>query len=627
MPTIAEIIESRYSRRNMLRTALRGTALMGGMSALSGCTVATLTQIAVDGVKNDVGATSPLRFTEISKGRDARHHLPAGYSATTLMRWGDSLHGSESFNPHQFSAAQQARSFGYNNDFTAYFPINSNSSSHGLLCVNHEYITSQLMFANGARMQRDRQAIATEMEALGASVVEVKRFNTGWKMVANSRYNRRISATTPMHITGPAAGDIRMRTRSDTEGTRAVGTFANCAGGQTPWGTYLSAEENIDGYFVGAVARGHREEANHKRMGIAKRSWYAWNKLDARFDVAQEPNEPNRFGWVVEIDPYDPSYVPVKRTALGRFKHEGATCVLAGDGRVVVYMGDDEAFEHVYKFVSRRAYNPDNRSANRDLLDDGVLYSARFDADGTLTWLPLLFGHGPLTPANGFANQADVLIEARRAADLLGATDMDRPEDVEVNPATGKLYIVMTKNTDRSHAQTDAANRRAHNKYGHIIKVSTDDHAHETMGWHIFMEGGDPEVIADRANYYNLPSSNGWLANPDNIGFDPTGHMWIATDGMDKSKGVADGLYACATQGQHRGQTKYFFRAPRGGEVCGPSFTPDGRTLFLAVQHPADEAGSTFATPSTRWPDFDPALPPRPSVIAITKDDGGVIGG
>jgi hypothetical protein len=421
-----------------------------------------------------------------------------------------------------------------------------------------------------------------------------------------------------------------MRTSADPTGTRSFGTFNNCAGGTTPWGTFLTAEENTQNYFSGDAGKGP-EAGARKRYGITGKGRYTdWGRYFDRFNLDREPNEPNRFGWIVEIDPYDPDHTPVKRTALGRAAHECATHAVSHDGRVAVYSGDDARMEFVYKFVTEGRFDPSSRAANRDLLDRGTLYAARFEANGRMRWLPLVFGQGPLTPANGFSSQADVMIEARRAGTLLGATPMDRPEDVEPHPATGNIYVVMTYNERRTAAQVDAANPRAGNKYGHIIEIvpprvnGRADHAATECDWGFFLLGGNPADPAQGARYANPVTGNGWVVAPDNVAFDPKGRIWISTDGQDDWAGFNDSLYGAATSGPARGATRAFFAGPAGSEICGPCFTPDGRTLFLAIQHPGD--GSSFDKPSTRWPDFRPDLPPRGSVVAITRADGGEIG-
>ena len=316
----------------------------------------------------------------------------------------------------------------------------------------------------------------------------------------------------------------------------------------------------------------------------------------------------------------DPTSTPKKRTALGRFKHEGAESVIAPDGRLVVYMGDDQRFDYVYKFVSDARVNTSNPRANADLLDNGVLYVARFDVDGSVEWLPIVQGFGPLTPENGFTSQADALIETRRAADLLGATPMDRPEDVEPDPHTGSVWVMLTNNHERTNDQVNAANPRAENRFGHIVRIVEPggDFTSTRSRWEMPVMCGNPDDPSVGADWSPLTSENGWFGSPDNCAIDPGGRVWVSTDGNEET-GAADGLWAMATAGDGRGIGKAFFRAPVGAEVCGPRFTPDGRSLFLAVQHPGDGAGTTFESPRTRWPDFEPGVPPRPSVIAIRR--------
>jgi secreted PhoX family phosphatase len=622
---LERLIELRLSRRDVLKGAVAAL----GATVSYGCTVAP--RRGPDG--------STLLFSEIGRSWDHTHHVPPGYNAQVLVRWGDPVvAGAPALVPGKADPDAQEKQFGYDNDFLAFMPLphGSGSSAHGLLCANHERCTQQLMWPGmdekTIAKQMTAERCAHEMASQGFSIVEVRRDSGRWRTISDGRYNRRITARSArIRIGGPATGHARMRTSADPEGRTVIGTLNNCAGGVTPWGTVLTCEENIHGYFLGQTAN-HREAAALKRYGIDGRPRYQWGRYFDRFNLEQEPNESNRFGWVVEIDPYDPQSTPVKRTALGRFKHEGATAIVSHDGRVVVYMGDDERFEYLYKFVTTGTYRADNPTANRDLLDHGTLYVARFDAGGKMRWLPLVHGQGPLTAANGFASQADVVIEARRAADLVGATTMDRPEDVESNPLTGRVYVVMTNNNQRKPEQIDAANPRADNRWGQIIELvppdvnGRPDHTATENAWEFFLIAGDPADAKHSARYLGPVSSNGWLACPDNVAFDRQGRIWISTDGQRAAAGFADSVYAADTAGPGRGITRLFLNGPRGAEMTGPCFTPDSKTFFVSVQHPGDERGSTYDKPSTRWPDFQDGMPPRPAVLAVTKADGGEIG-
>ena len=619
--TITDIVEARLSRRGFLG----GLAATTGV-ALAGCTTAAPL------AKTEM-ATSAFAFDEITRGMDETHHVPDGYNGDVLIRWGDPLfNDSPAFDPMNQSEDKQLKQFGYNNDYIGFVPLQSdaNGQARGLLCVNHEYVSTTLMLpgvAAGYPGSMTRERCLTEMAAHGGTVVEIVETAEGWKPVVGSRYNRRITAhRTPMDLTGPAAGSARLMTSADPTGRRVAGTMNNCAGGITPWGTWLMAEENFNGNFLGELPEAHDEAVNHDRYGVAG-GWYQWGRHFDRYDISKEPNEPNRFGWVVEVDPMDPNSTPKKRTALGRFKHEGAESVVAPNGRVVLYMGDDQRFDYVYKFVTADQFKPNNSTLNKDLLDRGTLYVARFDEDGTVAWMPLQHGEGPLTAENGFASQADVLIETRRAADLLGATPMDRPEDVEPDPATGKVWVMLTNNHRRSEDQVDAANPRAENRFGHIIEITEPkgDFTATSSRWEILVRCGDPSVAEVGAVWNPLTSDQGWYGSPDNCAVDPSGRLWVATDG-NEGTGASDGIWAMETAGDRRGTSRAFFRAPVGAEVCGPRFTEDGRTLFVAVQHPGDGDDATFEAPTTRWPDFVENTPPRPSVLAIRRSDGGLVG-
>jgi secreted PhoX family phosphatase len=619
------------SRRGLMKGAAASVALAGAAGAL-GTAIAPRTAHAAEGV-------STLTFPPLPHSYDENSHVAEGYEIQTLIRWGDPVvAGAPDFDPMNQTAEAQSKQFGYNNDFVGFMPlpVGSNTSDHGLLCVNHEYTNPDLMFP-GSPGAEDLTAeqIDIEMAAHGHAVVEIKRDGNTWSVVKDSPLNRRFTALeTEFELTGPAAGSDRLKTSYDSTGTKVIGTVNNCAGGKTPWGTILFAEENFHGYFMGDVTK-TAEAENYERYGVGG-GRYAWGNFHDRFNVEKEPNEANRFGWMVEFDPYDPNSVPKKRTTLGRFKHEGATTALDKSGHVVVYAGDDQRFEYVYRFVTAGTYNPDDRAANMDLLDEGTLSVAKFNEDGTLNWMPLVFGEGPLTPENGINSQADILIDTRKAADLVGATPMDRPEDVEPNPVNGIIYAMMTNNTKREADQINVANTRAHNRHGHVVEIippgtapdgdgANADHTADQYTWDIFLLAGDPSKPEDGAMYGGDVGENGWLSCPDNVAFDSKGRIWISTDGAPKV-GVADGVWAADVHGPGRAITRRFYACPQGAELCGPEFTPDDSTYFAAVQHPADEKGSTFENPSTRWPDFDENMPARPSVQVLVKTGGGPIG-
>ncbi len=644
----AQVLRTRISRRRHIKQ-LAGSVAAGLFPAGA---------LWADDERPD--SASSLTFSELPHGYDEHHHVAPGYKADILIRWGDALFADTAvFAPGRQTPDQQIGQFGYNNDFVEYLPLplGSANSEHGLLCVNHEYTNAHLIFP-GYTDRRDAVSRLTEtqmrveQEAVGMSVVEVKKTNGSWSVVKDSRYARRITAHTPMVLTGPAAGHARLMTGADPTGRAVLGTLGNCAGGVTPWGTVLSAEENFQDAFWG-----DRDKAA-KRAPLERRGWDSfgtgltaqartrqsdapvekypntgWHRIDARFNIEKEPHESNRFGWIVEVDPYEPQSIPKKRTALGRFRHEAATVAAKPGQRAVVYSGDDQEFQFVYKFVSRLNFEPGNRPHNMNLLDDGDVYAAKFNADGTGEWIRLNVG------ADGDLGAA--LIDVRHVAAAAGATPMDRPEDIETSPVTDCTYLTLTKNSNRQAGDEDGPNPRAQNYWGQIIEIRSPgedgqrDHTAATFEWDVLALGGDPNDISDDASGrpHAQTSRNGWFANPDNLAFDPKGRLWVGTDGMPdsapKASGgvpVHDGVWAMDVAGEGRALPRHFFGCPVGAELSGPCFTPDGRTMFAAVQHPADEPGSTFETPANRWPDFDPALPPRPSVVVITKGDGGEIG-
>ena len=641
--TIGDIIIRRYSRREIMRGTLgvaASAALFGPMALAAGSARAETPADAAD-------------FEEVAAGIDETHHLAPGYRAEILLRWGDPLFSdSPAFDPQNQSAAAQLKQFGYNNDYIAFFPLDR-SGTRGLLCVNHEYTNEEVMFPGVGRQdlsgfdKMTPELVDVEMAAHGVSIVEIARDGDTWRPVLDGRYNRRITPlNTVMRVDGPAAGHELMKTSGDPSGMSIVGTLNNCAGGLTPWRTYLTAEENFHYYFwtdqrdadnKPVKGIGGDQAKSYERYGVPT-TFQGWGRFHNRFNVDKEPNEPNRFGWIVEIDPFDPQSVPVKHSALGRFRHEGAETVVNKDGRVVVYSGDDARFDYVYRFVSKGRYNPDDRAANMTLLSEGTLSVAKFHEDGRVSWLPLVFGNDWLTPKFGFHSQADVAINARLAADLLGATPMDRPEDVQPNEINGRVYVMLTNNKNRKADGVDAANPRPENLFGHIIEMTPPDrdHAAKEFRWDILVRCGDPAVTEVGAIWNPATSQNGWFASPDNATVDRQGRLWIATDQGEHwlKTGKSDGLYALQTEGDRRGTSKLFFRVPVGAELCGPCFTPDDETLFVAVQHPGTdgttdfkgfERESSFEDPATRWPDFKPDMPPRPSVVVITKVGGGKI--
>lgn len=718
-PGASEPYEKVFQRRLARRQFLKGSAGVAAGVAVGGALVPEEADAFGWGWwrRRFSRRDDTLRFSPIDGSNADRIIVPYGYTQDIVIRWGDSINRhypnldtDEIENGALLAPGAgeaQANQFGYNCDAVEFFPLipRTGISSTGFVCCNHEYTQPEMKYPGwplfgeqildpdsneirpatseetAARIRdfviEHPEAVKVELAAHGISVVRVRRRRGRWSYRRGSRFNRRITAETPIEISGPAAGHPLLQTHGDPTGTVVKGTLNNCAGGQTPWGTYLSAEENVDQYFGNFTAFAERastdEEFNvldaHARLPLPRgQSNRGWEYVETRFDIDVEPKEALRFGWVVELDPYNPHAPAKKRTAIGRFKHECATTILAKDNRCVVYSGDDARMEYVFKFVSKDSYDPHApRSKAMELLDEGTLYAARFDDDGNGEWLPLIFGNGPLTPENGFDSQAEVLIKARKAADLLGATPMDRPEDVEANPKSKKVYIALTNNTRRQN--TDAAgtrifqgrevntfpapaNPRGPNRFGHIMEITEagDDNAAEHFTWEIFLLAGDPETTV--GNYFtniddvtaNINIANntapgqedvyyaGWddpsevapIGSPDNISFDNDGNLWIITDGS-QPRGTNNGGFAVPTEGPNRGKLRQFMSGPIDCEVCGGEFTPDNRTLFLNIQHPGGRFASfgnpTLEEPSSFWPDSSvdggSKKQPRPSLVAI----------
>ena len=625
---IRTVIAARVSRR----------AFLGGTAgAFSAYAASGFVGSLFSGEALAAGAASSLGFAELKRSMSETHAVSPGYDVNVVAAWGDPLiAGLPAFDSTKLDAADQANRFGYNCDFVAFLPLpkGSSASDHGLLCVNHEYISPNVMFPGSRRTDAAKAMSAEQVAignmAIGHSVVEIRRDNGHWAVVADSPFNRRVTLDTEIAIAGPVAGHPWLRTSADPTGTLVKGMIYNCGGGVTPWGTVLTCEEGASDTFGGDPTK-LPAAAVLERYAFDGSDYYGRARFDPRFDFDKEPNEANRFDWVVEIDPYDPASMPVKRTALGRMSHEAATVVLNKDGRVVVYMGDDDYFEYCYRYVSTGRYDPAKPESSTGLLDDGVLSVAKFDADGTMRWLPLVHGTGPLTAENGFADQADVLLKTRLAADALGATPMDRPEDIEANPVTGRVYAVMTKNKKISAEKLNPANTRPENHYGHIIELippggrgADADHAADVFNWDIFVMAGNPNDAKHGASFHPDTSADGWFVNPDNIAFDPNGLLWVGTDGANDFD-LPDGIYGIDTEGPSRGLPKLLFTCPHGAEATGPAFTPDGATMFVSVQHPGEDL-ETLEQATTLWPDFVAGQAPRPAVVAITRADGKPVG-
>ncbi len=620
---LESLLNEPVSRRHVLRAGLAG---MVGLIPL-GCALPSAT------------AGRQLGFTSVPVSWDDRLTVPPGYRADVIYAWGDATGvAGQPMPAFQWnagnSAADQALQAGMHHDAIEYFalPHGSNSSSSALLAINHEYVDDGLLHRDGMASWT-AEKVAKAQHAHGVSIIEITRRGDRWEVVRPSRYARRITARTPMTISGPAAGHVLLRTAADPAGREVLGTINNCAGGRTPWGTYLTCEENFNMYFANSGSI----PADQRRYGIGARTGYRWNEFDARFDAAAQPNEPNRFGWVVEIDPYDPQSVPIKRTALGRIKHEGAMVTVAGDGRIVVYTGDDERFEYLYKFVSAKPWNPQDRAANRNLLDEGTLYAARFNEHGQGAWIELAFGKNGLTSANGFNNQAEVLVRTRQAADAVGATKMDRPEWVAVHPVTQDVYLTLTNNSARGTDKrpgTDPANPRARNYYGHIVRWREQggDAAAVKFRWEHFVLAGDTQgADADARGTVKGDS----FGSPDGLWFDARGTLWIQTDvaaaDLRRPEYARIGNNQMLAADVITGEIRRFLVGPKDCEITGATMSPDGRTLFINVQHPGEVPGSPRNDPAnpragSNWPDFRPDGRPRSATVMIQRIDGAPVG-
>jgi secreted PhoX family phosphatase len=522
---------------------------------------------------------------------------------------------------------------GMHHDGIHFYPLDA--SRRGLLAMNHEYTDDGLLHPDGMKTW-SAEKVKKSQAAHGVAVIEVEQKDGRWQMVRPSRFARRHTAATPFTVQGPAAGHALMKTAADPAGRTVLGTLNNCASGITPWGTYLSGEENFAFYFDG----GDNPDPHQKRWGIRKTGFYRWPEHDERFDATKHPNEFNRFGWVVEIDPMDPAATPVKRSALGRAAHEGAWVAITKDGRAVVYSGEDARFEYIYKFVSRDKIAPGGggqtkAQANRELLDHGTLYVARFDADGSGRWMPLVHGQGPLTAANGFADQGELVIKTRQASDLLGATKMDRPEWIAIDQQSGDVFCTLTNNSERGAKDkpgVDAANPRANNVMGQIIRWKDDgDFDGLSLRWSHLVLAGDP--VNERAEAKGNIKGD-IFACPDGLALDGRGVLWIQTDmhatQMYKGELERIGNNQMLACDRSTGEIRRFLTGPVNCEITGLTFSPDGRTMFINIQHPGetptDRSDPAEPTKYSAWPDYAAGGRPRSATVVIRKKDGGVIG-
>jgi secreted PhoX family phosphatase len=633
-PTFADIATRALARRSVLKTSAAGAGalVIGGLVAEPAAAAPR-----ARGPRRGLGRAA---FAPVAPNTADKVTVASGFRDDVLIRWGDPvLRDTPAFDVNAQTEAKAKRQFGYNCDYLGVLPLRGDNF---LLVSNHEYTNEELMFPTGAYDDETIKRIA--MASHGLSVVKIqRRGRNGRYRVADLRnpYNRRIHTNTEFRVVGPAAGEDRLKTSADPTGRRVLGTLNNCAGGLTPWGTVLSGEENFNQYFDINGAFPEEYADSYARYGINGVNTRGWGDVDPRFEVSEEPNEPFRFGWIVEIDPYDKSSAPRKHTMLGRFKHEGANVTLADDGRVVAYMGDDQTNDYMYKFVSAgrmdRGRGKAARRRNMSLLTKGTLFVARFndeaedeapEYDGTGRWIPLCSDTESFVPG---MSVADVLIDTRLAADEVSPTRMDRPEDVEVNPVNGRVYAALTNNSTRGTAYpADEANPldssmvraspgapltpASGNRNGYVLEITPrgGDHGRDRFTWQLMLVCGDPE--APETYFAGFPKRRvSPISCPDNVAFDAEGNLWVSTDG--NALGSNDGFFRVPVEGPKRGQVRQLLTVPIGAETCGPFISDDQLTAFIAVQHPGESDEATFENQSSTWPDRNGY--PRPSVITV----------
>ncbi len=601
------VVDSAMSRRDLFKSVIA----FGSVAALGNTLMPSLA----------TAAPNRFAFDAIGTSTDDAIKVPYGYNAHVVVRWGDPLWSSAPEFDHasRGTGASQAKAMGDNNDGMEVY-------AHGdktVLICNNEYCNRSVIWGN----REGGKATGADdylkgMNAHGLTAVEIVEKDGQWTIVKDSSYNRRFTPDVAMEITGPAAGHDLMKTAADPAGKEVLGTFNNCGNGSTPWGTYLACEENFNGYFATADQE-HKMSPEMKRYGVSpKGRGYGWHEIDPRFDLAKEANEANRHGYVTEVNALDPKSKPKKRTALGRFKHENAEVVVNGDGRIVVYMGDDERGEFLYRYVSNGVYAPGGETDS--LLEDGKLYVAKFSDSGGGIWLEL-------TPkSTGMASMAEICIHTRIAASAVGATTMDRPEWVSANPKAAEIYCCLTNNKNRGK-KTNAGgdetpvggpNPREANKYGQIVRwrPSNADHTSDTFEWDLYVLAGNPSVHKDiRGGSKNVNEGN-MFNSPDGLKFDSNGLLWIQTDGnySNEKDFAGQGNNQMLAGDPATGEIRRFLTGPKQCEITGLTWSPDRRTMFVGVQHPGERGEG-------HWPDGG-ELTPRSAIIAVRRDDGGLVG-
>ena len=607
----------KISERMLSRRAFLGTGIaFGGSAFVMGAAGALVPRMA-----HANGSESRFGFAPVAANSLDTITVPENYSWHVVASWGDPLWtaGKAFDQTSRGDGASQELAFGDNNDGMSLFM----DGDHSVMAVNNEYVNRKIFHGNrDSATAETADDVRKSKAGHGVSIFEIELSDGHWNIVRDSPYNRRITADTEMTITGPARGQDLLKTSADPSGTRALGTWNNCGNGRTPWGTYIACEENFNGNF-GSTDEGFVPSDELKRYGVSNSDWnYNWYRFDERLDISKNPNEPNRHGYLVEIDPLDPTSTPRKLTALGRFKHENAEVVLAADGRVVVYMGDDERGEFLYKYVSDGVYV--EGGDNGELLEKGQLYVAKFHNDLRGEWLLLSPG------TTGMASQADIVIHTRQAASEVGATTMDRPEWVAANPLKTEAYCCLTNNKNRGvkpnaggdKTPVGGPNPRKANPYGQIVRwvPSNGDHTDGTFTWDLFVTAGNPSVSSDAMAGSSNVTPDNMFNSPDGLAFDENGLLWIQTDGKYSNAGKFAGMgnNQMLVGDPATGEIRRFMVGPRECEITGMTWSADRKTLFVGIQHPGEKGDSHFPGGGNSVP--------RSSIVAVNRKDGGQIG-